>query len=119
MTVESMISVKKKQRKGIAFILDLAIGILLCLSGKQKSMGIELWSAHLKCCMLFWVLEFKKVIKLLESFQRKATRMVKGLEVKPYEEQLSALGLFSLEATEGSPHGNLYLSHKREWRWRH
>ncbi|KAJ7408784.1 hypothetical protein BTVI_58537 [Pitangus sulphuratus] len=31
-------------------------------------------------------------------------KMVKGLEVKPYEECLRALGLFILEETEGRPH---------------
>lgn len=32
----------------------------------------------------------------LESFQRRAVRMEKGLEGKPYEVQLRSLGLFSL-----------------------
>ena len=30
--------------------------------------------------------------------------MVKGIEGKLYEEQLTSLGLFSLEETEGRPH---------------
>jgi len=36
-------------------------------------------------------------IKLLQSIQKEATKMVKGLERKTYEEQLSSLGLLRTE----------------------
>ncbi|OWK64011.1 Protein Wnt-4 [Lonchura striata] len=45
--------------------------------------------------------QYKKDIELLENEQRRAMRMVKDLEEKPYEEQLRSLGLFCLEETEG------------------
>lgn len=44
-------------------------------------------------------------IKLLESVQRRAAKMVKSLEGKPYEEQLRSLGLSILE--KGTLKGNL------------
>lgn len=52
-----------------------------------------------------------KDIKLLENVQRRATKMVKSLEGKLYQEQLRSFGAFSLEETKGRTH-NLWLPHE-------
>uniref|UniRef100_A0A8C5MJL4 Reverse transcriptase domain-containing protein n=1 Tax=Leptobrachium leishanense TaxID=445787 RepID=A0A8C5MJL4_9ANUR len=110
---------KCKQEKDLGIIIDFKLSnnvqcqtavakaskVLACIKrgvhSRDENIILPLYKSmvrpHLEYVVQFWAPVLKKDIIALEKVQRRANKLIRGMEGLSYEERLTSLNLFSLE----------------------